>query len=496
MTAAPTTSTPDQGDPDDAVRDRASGAVARGADRRLREPGAAEGRRAEGRRSPGVVGVDGDVDDGALPRRPASGGPGVGEAACVTGAAGDRVPARAARPLVPDAAARLRRAAVVSVADEGSVSGRLLDRLGRARIGGAAVRRARGPVHADAARGLDRRTLHLAARRRRARRGQHLGGARGSADATARQRALDRRPEPTVARPGHPRDPRRRARGTVPHERLGRDRAQVRPAAARGVRTRGRRACSVAGSTRCRTSSTSRSSARPRRSCAQTVARRRRRRRARRAGATARRATQGRVGAARPRPRRPRPRRRARRVPASARDARPADGDLRVHDQGVRPRDRRTPAEPLRAPRRGADRPAPRGGRPHARRPSGTASPQGRPRQSSSPGPAGASTGVSFLLHPGSRYPRRSRLATRPQPRRRPRSAASCSTSPASTESSERLVTVAPDVSVVDEPRRLHQQDRRLGAGRGARLRRDGGLAAQVARRPTTGSTSRWGSRR
>ena len=52
-----------------------------------------------------------------------------------------------------------------------------------------------------------------------------------------------------------------------------------------------------------------------------------------------------------------------------------------------------------------------------------------------------------ILLHPGSRCPRRSRLATRPQPRRRRRSAASCSTSPASTESSERLVTVAPDVS-------------------------------------------------
>ena len=215
--------------------------MARGSDRRLREPGAAEGRRAEGRRPPGVVGLDGHVDDGALPRGPSSGGPRVGEAACVARAAGDRVPARAARPLVPDPAAGLRRAAVVSVADEGSVSGRLLDRLGRARLGRAAVRRARRPLHADAARGLDRRALHLAARRRRARRGQHLGGARRPADATARERALDRRPEPAVARSGHPRDPRRRARSAVPHERLERDRAEVRPASARGVRTRGRR---------------------------------------------------------------------------------------------------------------------------------------------------------------------------------------------------------------------------------------------------------------
>ena len=40
------------------------------------------------------------------------------------------------------------------------------------------------------------------------------------------------------------------------------------------------------------------------------------------------------------------------RAPAGARDDRPADGDLRVHDQGLRARDRRAAAEPLRAPRR------------------------------------------------------------------------------------------------------------------------------------------------
>ena len=54
-------------------------------------------------------------------------------------------------------------------------------------------------------------------------------------------------------------------------------------------------------------------------------------------------------GAARPRPRRPRPRRHPRRAPAGARDDRPADRDLRLHDQGLRARDRRPPAEPLRA---------------------------------------------------------------------------------------------------------------------------------------------------
>ena len=190
-------------------------------------------------------------------------GPGVGEAARLAGAARDRVPARPARPLVPDAAARLRRPAVVPVADEGSVPGRLLDRLGRARLGRAALRRAGRPLtSARTARRLDRRPLHLAARRRRARRGEHLGGAGGAADAEARQRAVDRRPEPAVARPRHSRDQGGRSwRRSSETSGLGRDRAEVRAAAAGGVRAGGRRRCCGGGSTRCRTSSTSRCSA-------------------------------------------------------------------------------------------------------------------------------------------------------------------------------------------------------------------------------------------
>ena len=363
--------------------------------------------------------------------------------------------------------------------------GRLLDRLGRARIGCAAVRRARRPLHADAARRLDRRPLHLAARRRRARRGQHLGGARGSADATARQRALDRRPEPAVARPGDPRDPRRRARGAVPHERLERDRAEVRPPPARGVRARGRR----------RAPSPDRRDAEravpvavrrvARRSCAQTVARRR--------SAASERAALERLlesyegGVA------PLVRdlgghdlgdvldafRRARETTG------PADGDLRVHDQGLRPRDRRTPAEPLRAPRRG-DRSTGSARRSGSRpRPSGTASRRARPRHSSSPGarqrldrgaapPAPPDRGPddAVAARPG-RHLDTGRVRpgpARPLPRRRRRRAARHG----------RAGRLA-----LDEPRRLHQQDRRLGARRGARLRRDGGLAAQVARRAT-----------
>ena len=47
----------------------------------------------------------------------------------------------------------------------------------------------------------------------------------------------------------------------------------------------------------------------------------------------------------------------------------------------------------------------------------------------------------------------------------------------------------------LDEPRRLRQQGRGLGAGRGARLRRDGGLAAEMARR-AHGPAHRDGHRR
>ena len=92
---------------------------------------------------------------------------------------------------------------------------------------------------------LDRRSLHLAARRRGARRGQHLGGGRRAADAPARQRPLDRRSQPAVARPRDPRDPRGRARAALPDERLGRDRAEVRAPAPRGPRPRrAARSCS------------------------------------------------------------------------------------------------------------------------------------------------------------------------------------------------------------------------------------------------------------
>ena len=284
--------------------------------------------------------------------------PRLGEAARVARAARARVPAGPARPLVPDAAARLRRAAVLPVANEGPVSGRLLDGLGRPRLGGAALRRARRPV------------LRVPARRSTGGRFISLLG-----DAELDEGNIwEALAEPLTRRLGNVLwivDLNRQSLDRVipgiraaeleaqfRTERLGRDRAQVRAPAARGVRTRGRRAAAP-----------------PHRRDAQRavpVALRRGEdvvrttlldgaggERARTARAPARRLP-GRRRAARPRPRRPRPRRRARRARAGARDRRPADGDLRLHDQGLRPRDRRPPAEPLGPARRRPDRPAPR----------------------------------------------------------------------------------------------------------------------------------------
>ena len=213
-----------------------------------------KGDAAQGGRPPGLVGVDGDAHDRAVARRPATREDRVSrEAARIAGAARDRVPARPPRPRATSPACATS-AACSPTRRAPRTPSRSTSRPARS----ASARRRRCSARSPTAtstptRHLDGRALHLAARRRGAGRGQHLGGARRAARAPARQRALDRRPQPPVARPRHPRDPRRGARGAVPDERLGGDRAQVRPAAARGVRADGRRAAAPARSTRCRT---------------------------------------------------------------------------------------------------------------------------------------------------------------------------------------------------------------------------------------------------
>ena len=199
------------------------------------------------------------------------------------------------------------------------------------------------------------------------------------------------------------------------------------------------------------------------------------------------------VARARPRPRRPRPRRRPRRRSAAARaDDRPADrrsSPTRSRATDSRsPDDRRTtpPSSPAsrstrfresvgldarhrvgRASRRG---PA-EGELLRGRAPAGsTAASDRRPRRFAVPASL-TERDRGRDLDAGGVRPRPARPLAR---RGRGRAARH---------------GVARRVGL-DEPRRLDQQGRRLGAGRGARLRRDGGLAAEVARRRRRAATS------
>ena len=138
-----------------------------------------------------------------------------------------------------------RRAAVLPVPDEGSLPGRLLDRLRRSRRRRAALRRARPTLRGGSLRPAARerrRPLHLAPRRRRARRGQPLGGRARAQAREPRQRALDRRPEPPVARPRRADHQGGRAGAAVRDGGLAGARVQVRPPAPGGLREGGRRA--------------------------------------------------------------------------------------------------------------------------------------------------------------------------------------------------------------------------------------------------------------
>ena len=78
-----------------------------------------------------------------------------------------------------------------------------------------------------------RQPVHRADRRRRARRGQHLGGDRRPGDQRPRQRDVDRRLQPPVARPGRARRPDRPVARAVRGGRLARRRGQVRRAGCR-----------------------------------------------------------------------------------------------------------------------------------------------------------------------------------------------------------------------------------------------------------------------
>ena len=300
----------------------------------------------------------------------------------------DQLPAGAARPRVPDDAARLRRPAVVPARARRTPT-RSTSRPARS---ASAPRRPCSPASStatcEAHFGLGNRPpLRGADRRRRARRGQRLGGHLRHGHARPRQRHVDRRlqpPEPRPRRAGHPLGassrrcspttagtssrsstaPRlraayalRRRRDAAPAHRRDAERRVPEPAAAAG-RARSATRC-VAGAPRRRTAASWRA-------CSRT---------------TPTRTLAALIGDLAGHDLGDVHRRRSRRCDA---ETRAAERHLRVHRQGLGPADRRPPAEPLRRAQPAADRRAARGaGRP--RRRVGGVRPASPPRRRSAP---------------------------------------------------------------------------------------------------------------
>ena len=472
---------------------RAAGAVAGQRDRRPRQPGAAQPLGAEGRRAPGVERVDHHDHDRALAGDAGPGGPGVGEAARLAGAARPGVPARPAARGQADHAARVRRAAVLPLAAQGPGARRLLDRLGRHRGDRADLGRDRPPVRQHPVRHRRRRPAVVPGRGRRARRGRGLGG-RGRPDGRrARRGRLGRRPQPAVPGPGGADvrgDP---AAGHVRRRRLAGAHRQVRRAAGGAVHP-GRRSRAARPDRRDDQPGVPADAAPHGRRAARAPARGRRR--GRRRGRADRRGGRRRPGGRRPQPRRARPGRAAHRVRADRRH--PPDRGAGLHAQGLRPGHRGPPAEPLRAAHRG---PAARAGRPGR---GGPGRPVGPVRPVVGPGSAARRrrrTGCGGTEHEGATAP-----AVPTDLGRTPSGTATTQAAlgrtlldlnRAAPEAGARVVTVSPDVSSLDQPRRLGEQGRRL-VGRGPATTG----SPTTPRRSCTGgsgpaaSTSSWASPR
>ena len=229
------------GNAGDAGIDRASLALAGDADHPPRQQRPPQPREGQGRRPPGLLRLGGDDPDRPLLLLPAPRRPRLHQAARLPGLPRRAVPARPARPLVSAHAARLRRLAGLSLAHERPGHGRFLHRLGRARRRGPGLRRPGRPLRRDALRRGLLRPLRRPHRRRRAGRGERLGGGRRGVDPGARQRHLDHRPQPAEPRPRHPRRARGAAEVALRQRRLEGLRGQVRlPAGSGHARTRRR----------------------------------------------------------------------------------------------------------------------------------------------------------------------------------------------------------------------------------------------------------------
>ena len=474
--------------------DRGSRALALDRDRRPREPGAGEPVRNQGRRTPGVERLGGDADDRALVRAPAGARPRLGQAARVPRPARDQLPARRARRRVPRAAARLRRAAELSVADQGPRPGRLLHGLGRHRGDPGDLGRARPPLrrggtstfHAAAARSPCSATPSWTRSR--------LGGDLRPGRRKARRGALDRRSQPAVARPRRAGHVRRPPAGDVRGRRLADGHGQVRPAAARAVRARRRRR-SAAADRRDGERGVPAAAAQRRGRAARAVARLGPRAAGNRApGLRARR-----LGGARrdPGPRWPRPRLGARGPGGMRRGRRSALGPVRVHDQGLAPADRGPSGQPLRPAQRGPAHGA--GGR-AGRRPGRSVGPLRR-RERRGPDLRGGGRTPAPRSDPADRAAavagRARSLALRA--RLHPAGARQAVRRPLPRGAGGRIPSGdrEPRRRVVDQPRRLDQPGRRSGRSEtGSTGSPTTPTRSCAGARRTTASTSSSGSRR
>ena len=223
----------------DARRDRPAGAVAVDGDHPSRQPGSAQRQRHEGRRASGVLCVDGLDHDVALLRATAGRRPGVGQTACVPGAARRQLPARRTRREVSDHAARVRRPAELSQPIQGSRSGRLLDGVGGNRCHCADLGSIRPPLRRHRVREHGHRSPVLAGRGRRTRRRRGLGGDPRFLGARTRRDRLDRRHEPPVTRPRRAQHRGRPVGDHVRRRRMAGHQRQVRQVARRTLRPPG-----------------------------------------------------------------------------------------------------------------------------------------------------------------------------------------------------------------------------------------------------------------
>src|SRR5699024_2853414 len=202
-------------------RDRAAGAVVGDVDHRPSQPRPDEPGRGQGRRAPVVLGLDDRDHDRPVVFDSALDRPGLGQTPRLAGAPRDQLPARRPRRRPPRHAALVRRPPALPVPDEGSGHRRLLHRFGGHRRDRPDLGRTVPPLRLrPLPRDTSGRALLLPARRCGDGRGSRVGGDHRSGGAHARRDRVDRRPQPAVARPSHPRCADQAAPGHVRSRRL------------------------------------------------------------------------------------------------------------------------------------------------------------------------------------------------------------------------------------------------------------------------------------